>query len=172
MSSPYVGECRLVGFNFAPVGWAMCNGQQLAISQNDTLFNLIGTTYGGNGQQTFDLPNLQGRVPIHQGSNGTTFVIGQSGGSEQVTLTTQQMASHNHAIMASISNGTSGNVQNNTLAGSSGGQVYIFTNPVLDTPMKPQAIGLAGGNQPHDNLQPFLVLNWIISLFGIYPTQS
>src|SRR5438132_3347067 len=118
MSSPYVGECRLVGFSFAPVGWAMCNGALVPISENDTLFNLIGTTYGGDGQSTFALPDLQGRAPLHmgQGSGLSSYVIGQKGGTENVTLTTQQIPSHNHMAMISSNPATSGSPANNILA--------------------------------------------------------
>lgn len=171
MSSPYVGECRLVGFTFAPAGWATCQGQTIAISANDTLFNLIGTTYGGDGQETFQLPNLQGRVPIHMGTfAGVSFVIGESGGVEQVTLNTQQIPRHNHSVIASSANGASNFVQNNILAANPT-KVY-YAPPAPATPMNAQMLQPAGGNQPHENLQPFLVMNWVISLYGIYPTQS
>jgi microcystin-dependent protein len=167
MSQPFVGECRPVGFNFAPVGWAQCLGQLVPISQNDTLFNLIGTTFGGDGQQTFGLPNLQGRVPIHQGAG---YVLGQLGGVENVTLTTQQLPLHSHPLMASSSNGTANNFLNSVLAASPT-PVYL-ANPNPTIAMSPSAVTNTGGNQPHNNIQPYLTLNWIISLFGIYPSQN
>lgn len=170
MSSPYVGELRLVGFNFAPVNWSSCNGQLIAISQNETLYNLIGTTYGGDGQATFALPNLQSRTAIHQGTplGGPTYVIGQLAGEEYVTLTTQQMPSHNHAFYASSNDSQQSNaVSNNVLSG--GVEIYANKNPTAN--MAATMLAFSGGNQPHNNLQPYLALNWIISLYGIYPTQ-
>lgn len=173
MSTPYIGEIRMFAGNFAPAGWAFCNGQVLAISENDTLFNLIGTTYGGDGQNTFALPDLQSRVPIHQGADpatGTTYTIGETGGVETVTLTAQQIPSHNHLLMASTQIGTQANPGGNILANSQGAQPYIEESP--DNTLNAQALASAGGNQPHDNLQPFVVINFIISLFGIFPSQT
>jgi len=172
MSSPYVGELRLVGFNFAPVGWATCQGQTIPISENDTLFNLIGTTYGGDGQSTFQLPDLQGRVPIHQGTAlGQTFVIGQSGGTESVTLTTQQMPAHRHPLVASSANGNTNLLQNQVLAGVSN-PAYNAVTPNPGATMNAGSITNAGGSQPHSNLQPYLVINWIIALYGVYPSPT
>jgi len=170
MSTSYVGEVRLVGFNFAPVGWAICAGQLVSISENSTLFNLIGTTYGGDGQSTFALPNLQGRIPIHQGSSGASnYVIGQTGGLETVTLTTSQYPVHNHILLGSSNSGGVNNPANQTVG--SGLKVYLNENPT--TAMNTSMVGLSGGgNQPHDNLQSYQVLNWIISLYGIYPSQG
>jgi microcystin-dependent protein len=171
MSSPFAGECRLVGFNYAPVGWAMCQGQLVPISENDVLFNLLGTTYGGDGQQTFGLPDLQGRVPIHQGSNlGVSFVPGQKAGVENVTLTTQQIPIHNHPLTASGVNGNSNFVQGNLLAGNPT-QVYVSVPAPLRA-MNGNAITFVGGSQPHTNLQPYLTMNWVIALFGIFPSQT
>jgi len=169
MSQPYVGEVRLVGFNFAPVGWALCNGATIAISENPTLFNLIGTTYGGNGQTTFNLPNLQGRTPIHQGSNGVnTYAIGQTGGVETVTLNINQYPLHNHALMGSSNNGTLNSPTNNAAGGLA---VYAAVTPAIA--MNSNMVGMSGGgSQPHDNMQPYQVLNWIISLFGVFPSQT
>jgi microcystin-dependent protein len=154
--------------NFAPVGWAFCNGAIIPIDQNDALFNLIGTTYGGDGQTTFALPDLQSRVPIHVGPG---FALGQSGGTESVTLTTSQIPAHSH-VPQSFSTG--GN-QNTPAAGvwalSSAGSAYAAnTAPTL--PMSTDACGLSGGSQPHDNMVPFLVINFILSLFGIFPSQT
>ena len=173
MGSPYVGQLALVGFNFAPVGWMTCAGQSVPISQNETLFNLLGTTYGGDGQQTFNLPNLCGRTPIHQGTlaGGGSYVIGQSGGVESVTLTNNQMPIHNHAIVASNNAGASNLLANHLPAGSGGSQIYS-SPPIPSTPLNAATIVASGGNQPHDNLQPYLVCNWIISLFGIFPSQT
>lgn len=171
MSQPFVGEIRIAGFNFAPVNWAFCNGAILSISQNDTLFNLIGTTYGGDGQNTFALPDLQGRVPVHAGSgHGSTYILGQIAGNETVTLTTGQIPGHTHAPVASAGDGTSNVPTNNVWANWTGAQ-YNAAAPT-SSPMRSDAIGMAGGNQPHDNLMPYLVINFIISLFGIFPTQS
>lgn len=171
MSSPFVGEVRPGGWNFAPAGWALCQGQLMSIAENDTLFNLIGTTYGGDGQSTFGLPDLQGRVPIHQGTNaGVTFAIGQQGGVEQVTLNTSQLPIHTHPALASSSNGNSNSVGNNVLAAAAP-KVYV-PGAVPDAPMNPGMIQPQGGNQPHDNLQPYLTLTWVISLFGVFPSQT
>jgi microcystin-dependent protein len=169
MSQPYVGEVRLVGFNFAPVGWAFCAGQVVPISENSTLFQLIGTTYGGDGQQTFSLPDLRGRTPIHQGSNGVNnYAIGQTGGVETVTLNLNQYPLHNHPLMSSSNNGSLNSPTNNVVGGLA---IYAAVTPA--TAMNSNMVGMSGGgNQPHDNRQPYQVLNWIISLFGVYPTPS
>jgi microcystin-dependent protein len=168
MSSPYVGEIRMFAGNFAPVGWALCDGQLLAISENETLFNLIGTTYGGDGENTFGLPDLQGRFPAHQGNS---YVIGQSAGVESVTLTLNQMPAHNHAAVCSAGGGN--------VASPSG--AYWSTDPQGNTAayneadgsaMAGTALALAGSGQPHDNRQPYLGMNFIISLFGIFPSES
>ena len=169
MSQPYVGECRMFGGNFAPAGWMFCDGQLLPISENETLFNLIGTTYGGDGQSTFALPDLRGRVPIHQG-NG--FILAETGGVETVTLTVSQIPAHSHPMIASSTNGNSSLVQGKVLAAAPSGQVYIVTTPSVDTAMSVQAIPPVGGSQPHDNLQPYLTISWIISLFGVFPSQT
>ncbi len=164
MSEPFVGEIRMFGGNFAPVGWALCNGALMAISQYEVLFQLIGTTYGGDGQNTFALPDLRGRLPVHQGSG---FVIGQLAGNETVTLTTNQMPAHTHTVVARTS----------ATAGSPSGNVYggntdsIYT-PTPSAPMNAGVIGVAGGSQPHDNMMPYLAVNFIISLEGIFPSQS
>jgi microcystin-dependent protein len=171
MGQPYVGECRLVGFSCAPVGWSICNGQTLPISQYETLFSLIGTTYGGNGQTNFQLPNLQSRVPVHQGGG---MVIGQPGGQETVTLNVQQIPGHNHPLMATNSPATVAQVQGNipATAANSGNPVYNAISPAPSAAMNSNAVTQTGGSQPHNNLQPYLALNWIISLFGIYPSKS
>jgi microcystin-dependent protein len=170
MSQPYVGEIRMVGFNFAPQGWALCNGQLLAISQYDTLFNLIGTTYGGDGQQTFALPDLQGRIPFHQGSGaGNNLVIGQRSGTETVTLISNQLPTHTHVPAASSSAGAQSAPTGGYWAQSS---LEEYSTEAAAHSMAATAVGTAGNNQPHDNLPPYLVINFVISLFGIYPTQN
>jgi microcystin-dependent protein len=169
----YVGEIRMFGGNFAPAGWMFCDGSTLPISENETLFILIGTTYGGDGQSTFKLPDLRGRVPIHQGTNpstGTNFIIGEAAGVETVTLTTQQTPQHSHGLAATTAIGTQANPGGNLLANSQGPQPYIQEDP--DNSLNVQALAAAGGSQPHDNMQPYLGINFIISLFGEYPTQS
>jgi len=168
MSSPFIGEIRMFAGNFAPVGWAFCNGALIPISENDALFNLIGTTYGGDGQETFALPNLQSRIPIHVGPG---FALGESGGTESVTLTTSQIPAHSHVPQ--------GNNNPGSLASPLGG-VWASTSPSLNNysnvaptlNMDPGAIGAAGGSQPHDNMVPFLVVNFILSLFGVFPSQT
>lgn len=171
MAQPYVGEIRLFGGNFAPVGWAFCDGSLVSISENETLFNLIGTTYGGDGQETFGLPDLRGRVPVHQGNlQGATYVMGQMAGVENVTLTTQQMPGHTHPLVASLDNATQTPASGNVLAQVPTYTPYIQAN--ANTALSGNSVSLAGGSQPHENMQPFLGINFIISLFGIYPTQS
>jgi microcystin-dependent protein len=173
MSSPFIGEIRMFAGNFAPVGWAFCNGAIIPIDQNDALFNLIGTTYGGDGQTTFALPNLQSRVPVHVGSG---FALGESGGAETVTLTTSQIPAHSHVPQASDVSTSPPNFPA-PRNGSTGGvwAVSILNNYSSAAPggnMDPAAIGSAGGSQPHDNMIPFLVINFILSLFGIFPSQT
>jgi microcystin-dependent protein len=168
MSGPYVGEIRMFAGNFAPAGWSFCNGALISIDQNPTLFQLISTTYGGDGQNTFALPNLQSRVPIHVGPG---FALGQTGGTETVTLTTSQIPAHSHVPQAST-NAT------NTLF-PPGGNVWAdnptvkqFNTSAPTVALDPAAIGSAGGSQPHDNMIPFLCVNFILSLFGVFPSQS
>ena len=171
MGTPYVGEIRMFGGNFAPAGWAFCSGQLMPIAENDVLFNLIGTTYGGDGQQTFALPNLQGRLPMHMGTGPglSTRTIGEMGGVETVTLTTQQIPSHNHAPLAVSTNGNQTTPQSGVWAGTSDSR-YSTSAPSLA--MNPALIGAAGGSQPHDNMMPYLAISFIISLYGVYPTPS
>jgi microcystin-dependent protein len=169
VSGPFVGEIRMFAGNFAPAGWAFCNGQLVPISENPTLFQLIGTTYGGDGTNTFALPNLQSRLPFGPGSG---FVLGQAGGAEAVTLTTAQIPAHSHQFLASTGNGTLKSPVGNMAAAISGGAsaAYIVSTP--NVAMAPDTIGGAGGSQPHDNMQPFLVISFIISLFGVFPSPS
>ncbi len=169
MSTPYIGEIRMVGFNFAPQGWALCNGQLLAIAQNDALFNLIGTTYGGDGQTTFALPDLQGRIPLHMGSGPalTPRTIGQVGGSENVTLTTNQLPAHAHTPQAHSANGSQSSPQNALWAGS---PAAGYSANAAAIPMNNTLIGATGGSQPHTNVMSFQAINFVISLFGIFPS--
>jgi len=168
MGQPYVGEIRIFGGNFAPAGWMFCEGQLLPISENETLFTLIGTTYGGDGQSTFALPDLRGRLPLHQG-NG--FVLAQTGGVETVTLTTSQIPAHGHSMLASANTGSSANPQGNVLDQMSGA-ILFYKGQTPATPMNASNVGSTGGSQPHDNFQPYLCLSFIISLFGIFPSLN
>jgi microcystin-dependent protein len=174
MSQPYIGEIRMFAGNFAPVGWAFCSGQLLPISENDALFNLIGTTYGGDGQETFALPDLQSRLPIHQGQGPglSNYVIGQPGGVEQVTLTVNQTPIHSHPMLASTSLASDVNPAKRVVAqpGTAGNYLYLEDTPSLT--MAATAISSVGGSQPHSNLQPFLCINFIIALFGVFPTPT
>jgi microcystin-dependent protein len=171
MGTPYVGEIRMFAGNFAPVGWAFCNGALLAISENDVLFQLIGTTYGGDGQNTFALPDLQSRVPVHMGTNaGQTYIQGQNGGEESVTLTVQQIPAHNHTPLCFSGAGGQTSPANNLWAQQATNAPYQNVAPTLT--MSPNAIKPAGGSQPHDNMVPFLVINFIISLFGVFPSPT
>ncbi|MCB1573901.1 MAG: tail fiber protein [Dokdonella sp.] len=167
MSQPYVGEIRLFGGNFAPAGWAFCAGQLLPISENETLFQLIGTTYGGDGQSTFGLPDLRGRVPIHTGSG---FVLAETGGVEEVTLTSTQMPVHSHTCVATSSVASDANPGGNVLAQATTFDAYQSTPGALA--MAAQSVASVGGNQPHSNMQPFLCVSFIISLFGIFPSPT
>ncbi len=171
MAQPYIGEIRMFAGNFAPAGWAFCNGQLLAISENDTLFTLIGTTYGGDGQSTFALPDMQSRIPVHHGSGNTglSLILAETGGAENITLTVQQIPAHTHPMIASSGTGSSGFPQNNFLAKSTSGTPYN-SNP--NQAMNPVSITPTGGSQPHENMQPYLCISFIISLFGIFPSQT
>jgi microcystin-dependent protein len=170
MATPFIGEIRMTGFNFAPVGWSLCNGQTLSIAENNALFALIGTTYGGDGQSTFKLPDLQCRIPFHQGTGaGQTLVIGQRAGEENVTLNSNQLPLHSHALAANLTGGGQASPAGGVWAKSTLGQ--FSTDPPTHS-MAPSTIGNAGGSQPHDNMPPFLVVNFIIALDGIFPSQG
>ena len=175
MSNPYIGEIRIFAGSFAPAGWAFCNGQLMPISENDALFVVLGTTYGGDGQETFALPDLQGRLPIHMGTatNGITYQIGEKAGVESVTLSTQQIPSHAHTPIANSNAGTLSNPGGATWsAAGTGEQCYTQPpNPPAGT-MNVNGIGITGGSQPHSNMGPYLVLSFIISLFGLFPSPN
>jgi microcystin-dependent protein len=163
---PFIGEVRAVGFNFAPIGWNICQGQIISISDNSPLFNLIGTTYGGDGVSTFGLPNLQSRVPVHQG-NG--YVMGQTGGVEEVTILGSTFPAHQHALVASSSSTSPTNAPSGNFL-AAGLKIYRSSNP--DVAMNSAMVTFSnGGNLPHNNIQPYQAINWIIALNGIYPSQ-
>jgi microcystin-dependent protein len=175
MSNPFVAEIRIFPFNFAPKGWALCDGQLLSISQNTALFSLLGTFYGGDGKSNFALPNLQGSVAMHtdQYSGGGQFPIGSASGSDTVTVLTSEMPSHNHGVQCDTNalntsvTSPSGTVPGNT----SPNKIYsVTTTP--SAPMSPFMIGIYGGSNPHNNLQPYLVLNYCIALQGVYPPRT
>lgn len=173
MSEPFVGEIRMFGGNFAPAGWAFCDGQLMPISENEVLFQLIGTTYGGDGESTFAMPNLQSRLPMHAGTgaSGTTYQLGEQAGVESVTLTANQTPTHTHQMLSSSNIAQDTNPMGKVVGQTGGGTLlYIQDNP--DTNMFAQTVTSIGGNQPHENLQPYLCVNFIISLFGIFPTQT
>ena len=167
MAQPYVGEIRMFAGNFAPVGWMFCAGQRLPISENETLFQLIGTTYGGDGQSTFALPDLRGRLPLHQG-NG--FILAETGGAEEITLTVNQVPAHTHPLLASSNSAVDANPTGRVLGETRAADLYLEDAPNVN--LSGSAIGPAGGSQPHTNLQPFLCVNFIISLFGIFPSPT
>jgi microcystin-dependent protein len=167
MAQPYVGEIRMFAGNFAPAGWNFCDGTPLPISEFETLFNLIGTTYGGDGQSTFAVPDLRGRLPIHMGGS---FTLAQNGGVEDVTLTVQQIPAHNHIVVASANIATQQSPSNNLLAQSTLAQMYI--QDIADQVLAANSITNTGGSQQHSNFQPYLCVNFIISLFGIFPSQT
>jgi len=169
MSTPFLGEFRIVGYTFAPRGWAMCNGQLLPINQNQALFAILGTTYGGDGRVNFGLPNFQGRAPIHTG-NG--FVLGQAAGEQNHTLNLNEMPLHTHAVNGSSANGNTPTAAGNTWAVEGSNTTFIYSNGTDDAHMAPSAIANAGGSQPHSNMQPFLVLNFVIALQGIFPSRN
>lgn len=167
MSDPYIGEIRMFGGNYAPAGWAFCQGQLVPIAENDALFTLIGTTYGGDGQETFALPDLQGRIPVHMSSQN--YPIGEKSGVESVTLTVNQIPTHTHPLMASNSGAIQVTPQGAAPAQSVG---QAYTNRLTEQVMSPQSVSPIGGSQPHENMQPFLCISFIISLYGIFPSQS
>jgi microcystin-dependent protein len=169
MAQPYVGEIRIFAGNFAPAGWMFCEGQLLPISENETLFQLIGTTYGGDGQSTFGLPDLRGRIPLHFGGG---FTLAETGGAETVTLTVQQLPAHSHPLLATLNAGTQNQPNNMLLAQSPTQNAFPYGTDVPPATLNAGSISPVGGNQPHNNFQPYLCLDFIISLFGIFPSQT
>lgn len=167
MAQPYVGEIRMFAGNFPPAGWMFCEGQALPISENETLFQLIGTTYGGDGQETFALPDLRGRLPLHQGNS---YILAQAAGVEEVTLTVNQIAAHSHPLLASLNTATSPTPTNNLIGKS--GSIDAFINAQPADPLSPLSMTSVGGSQPHTNMQPYLCVDFIISLFGIFPSPT
>lgn len=167
MAQPYVGEIRMFAGNFAPAGWMFCEGQLLPISENETLFQLIGTTYGGDGESTFALPDLRGRLPIHQG-NG--FILAETGGAEEITLTVNQIPAHSHPMLASTNASQDPNPSGKVVGQS--GSALLYIQDATDSNMSPLAVTSVGGSQPHTNFQPYLCVDFIISLFGIFPSPT
>lgn len=167
MAQPYVGEIRMFAGNFAPAGWMFCEGQLLPISENETLFQLIGTTYGGDGQSTFALPDLRGRIPIHQG-NG--FILAETGGAEEITLTVSQIPAHSHPLLATMTVANDQTPSQNVLAQTGTFDGYQSSPPTAA--MAPQSISPVGGSQPHTNFMPYLCVDFIISLFGLFPSPT
>jgi microcystin-dependent protein len=174
MSTPFIGEIRVFAGNFAPIGWSLCNGQILSIAQYDALFALIGTTYGGDGVTTFALPDLQCRVPLHFGTGPglSSRVLGQNGGTEQVTLNTSELPAHTHPPLGLGTPGSSPSPSGNVWAGTTAGAIYNSGDPAPGVSMNANAILPVGGSQSHDNTQPFQCVNFIIALEGIFPTQG
>ena len=167
MAQPYVGEIRMFAGNFAPAGWMFCEGQLLPISENEVLFQLIGTTYGGDGESTFALPDLRGRIPIHQG-NG--FILAETGGAEEITLTVNQVPAHTHPLLATTAVANQSSPTNNVLAQSTAADLYIEDTATVA--LAASSAAPVGGSQPHTNLQPYLCVYYIISLFGIFPSPT
>ena len=169
MSEPYVGEIRMFAGNFAPAGWMFCEGQLLPISENEVLFQLIGTTYGGDGQSTFALPDLRGRLPIHQGGG---FILAETGGAEEITLTVLQLPAHSHTFLASGDIATGPAPANQVPGSSTGATTLPYGTDAPWTTLHPSSIGPVGGSQPHTNFQPYLCINFIISLSGLFPSPT
>jgi microcystin-dependent protein len=169
MSQPYVGEIRMFAGNFAPAGWMFCEGQLLPISDYQTLFNLIGTTYGGDGQSTFALPDLRGRLPIHQGGG---FTLAENGGVEQVTLTVGQIPAHSHPFLATTNLTSTQSPSADLLAAMNLALNELYVPAAGTLALAPASISATGGSQPHSNFQPYLCINFIISLFGVFPSQT
>jgi len=166
VAQPYVGEIRMFAGNFAPAGWMFCEGQLLPISENETLFQLIGTTYGGDGQETFALPDLRGRIPIHQG-NG--FILAETGGAEEITLTVNQIPAHGHPMLGSADPASTRSALNSVLGRA---PAEAYASEFTAQPLAPQSVTPVGGSQPHANFQPYLCVSFIISLFGIFPSPT
>jgi microcystin-dependent protein len=174
MSEPFLGEIRVLGFQFTPRGWAGCDGQLLSIAQNSALFSLLGTTYGGDGRTTFALPDLRGRTPIHQGQGQglSPYSMGQNGGSESHTLTANEMPQHSHALAATNAGGNQQSPQGTFIATDAAGNTAGFSSSAPTVAMHPASITATGGSQPHNNLQPYLTVNFCIALQGIFPSRN
>ena len=173
MAEPFLGEIRLCSFAFAPKGWALCNGQLLPINSNQALFSLLGTQYGGDGRTNFALPDLRGAVPMHAGSGlGASFVVGQKGGESAHSLTVQELPAHSHGLQASADFANTGSPAGAVPAARTRGGIEIYATPGAPTPLHPAAIGTAGAGQAHENMQPYLTLNFVISLQGIFPSRN
>jgi microcystin-dependent protein len=173
MSQPYVGEIRMFGGSFAPAGWVFCAGQLMPISENEVLFQLLGTTYGGDGEETFGIPDLQGRVPLHMGQGpglSQNYQIGEKAGTESVTITQATTPTHNHSLVASTDPANTPNPGNNVLSAPVTATPFFQAAPNI--PMNAGILAPQGGSQPHDNMMPFLCVSFIISLFGIFPSQT
>jgi microcystin-dependent protein len=169
MGTPFIGEVRMISFNFAPKGWTFCNGQLLPINQNQALFSILGTNYGGDGRVNFALPDLRSRAPIHTGSG---FILGQKGGEEAHTLIVSEIAAHNHFVQGTTAVADQANPANNMLAQSTPASFQFYTTTATLTTLQPTTIGNAGGNQPHSNIQPYTAVNFIIALQGTFPSQN
>lgn len=174
MATPYIGEIRMFGGNFAPVGWAFCNGALQSISQNPVMYQLLGTTYGGDGVNTFALPDLQGRIPVHQGQGAglQNYVLGQKSGVETVTLTVAQLPSHSHTALGSATGGAATTPANNTWGNNAIANKSFGPGTSANNSMNAGSMGMTGNSQPHDNMLPFLVISFIIALNGVFPSQS
>lgn len=169
MAQPYVGEIRMFAGNFAPAGWMFCAGQLLPISENETLFNLIGTTYGGDGQSTFALPDLRGRLPLHFGNS---TILATTGGVEQVTLTGNQIPGHSHVLLATSDTATEASPTGRIPAATASATIAPYGTDAPQSTLAAASVSATGGSQPHDNMQPYLCVNFIISLFGIFPSPT
>jgi microcystin-dependent protein len=169
MAQPYVGEIRMFAGNFAPAGWMFCEGQLLPISEYETLFQLIGTNYGGDGDSTFALPDLRGRIPVHQGNN---FVLAETGGAEEITLTTNQIPAHSHPFLGSSNNGSGSSPSGSVFGRNASASFYTTDTSVGTVPMAFGMVAPVGGSQPHNNFQPYLCVDFIISMFGIFPSPT
>ncbi len=169
MSDPYIGEIKLISFTYPPRGWAFCNGQLLPINQNQALFSILGTMYGGNGQTNFALPNMQGRVPIHQGINQGSYNVGQAAGELAHTLTINELPAHVHPAVAQSTPSNPGVSPAGAIWATAPSAAFA---PAPNTPMNPLAVSKVGGSQPHENTPPYLVLNFVIALVGIFPSRN
>ena len=166
MGTPFLGEIKLISWNYPPKGWAFCNGQLMQINQNQALFSLFGTQYGGNGQTTFALPDLRGRTPMHMGAG---FILGEHAGEEAHTITSSEMPAHTHNFMATAADGNNSAPPNNVLARTTNN---IYGQPANLTTLKPQTVTNVGGSQAHTNLQPYLVINFVVALIGVFPSRN